>query len=257
MAILIIQAGTSKLMIEVASSGVTPPDAPSGLVATAFSDSEIDLTWSDNSTNEDGFAIEQSPNGTTAWAEIDQAAADVESYRVSGLTANTDYWFRIVAFNTGGQSAASNVDSATTLTSGATDVTIWPTQVAAARAKATANTTQWQGFKTALDADLGAVIPGTFTAQWMTYILNYALGFLCLETSSPSLAADYGDKAVGLMKAGTREYQSAPGVDYTTWQYLARGNGSTTAYTLAHTPLAGTFEVKTVDVFHLSRTRGA
>ena len=46
---------------EAAASSVppAPPLAPSGLMATAVSSSQIDLSWSDNSDNESGFEIER------------------------------------------------------------------------------------------------------------------------------------------------------------------------------------------------------
>ena len=39
------------------------------LGAVAASDSQIDLTWADNATDESAYRIERSPDGVT-WAEI-------------------------------------------------------------------------------------------------------------------------------------------------------------------------------------------
>src|SRR6185369_1916184 len=41
------------------SGSVTVPAAPSALVATAVSSSQINLVWTDNSTNEQGFSVER------------------------------------------------------------------------------------------------------------------------------------------------------------------------------------------------------
>lgn len=78
-----------------------PDGAPSGLTATAFDDDRIDLEWTDGSTNEDGFSIERSPNGTDSWAEIDTVAANETTYSDTGLTEYTNYWYRVRAFTTG------------------------------------------------------------------------------------------------------------------------------------------------------------
>src|SRR5205807_101467 len=45
--------------------GGSAPAAPSGLTAVAASTSQINLSWTDNSTNETGFLVERSTDGTT------------------------------------------------------------------------------------------------------------------------------------------------------------------------------------------------
>ena len=42
-----------------------PPTAPGNLAAAAVSSSRIDLTWTDNSSNEQGFKVERSTDGVT------------------------------------------------------------------------------------------------------------------------------------------------------------------------------------------------
>src|ERR1043165_2284473 len=42
-----------------------PPAAPTNLTATTFSTSQINLSWTDNANNENGFKVEQSTDGTT------------------------------------------------------------------------------------------------------------------------------------------------------------------------------------------------
>jgi serine protease AprX len=96
---------------------VTPqvPAAPSGLAAAAASSSQINLGWTDNANNEDGFKIERcTGSGCTNFAQIAAVGANATSYSDTGLTANTTYSYRIRAYNTGGDSAYSNTASATT-----------------------------------------------------------------------------------------------------------------------------------------------
>jgi FtsP/CotA-like multicopper oxidase with cupredoxin domain len=87
-----------------------PPAAPTALTATSVSSSQIDLAWNDNATDESGFSIERSLNGTD-FAPLDSVTADVTTYSDTTLNAATTYYYRVAAFNS---SAFSNIDSATT-----------------------------------------------------------------------------------------------------------------------------------------------
>src|SRR4029077_19099293 len=51
-------------IVQLSGSGNLPA-APSGLTATAVSSSQINLNWTDNSTNETGFKVERSVNNQT------------------------------------------------------------------------------------------------------------------------------------------------------------------------------------------------
>jgi len=95
--------------------GVTAsvPAAPSGLGASATSSSQINLSWADNSTNETGFSIERSTDGSN-FSPLATAAANATSYSNTGLTASTTYYYRVFATNATGSSTASNTASATT-----------------------------------------------------------------------------------------------------------------------------------------------
>ena len=93
----------------------TAPAAPSGLVASATSPSNINLAWSDNSTDETGFAIERCTGaGCTNFAPLATAAANATSYSDSGLAASTTYTYRVQAVNGTLSSAYSNTATATT-----------------------------------------------------------------------------------------------------------------------------------------------
>ena len=102
------------------ASAVTPaapavPAAPTNLVATAVSKSQINLTWTDNASNETGFHIERCKGSTcTNFTQIATVGANVTSYANTGLTANTTYRYRVHAYNASGNSAYSNIAAATT-----------------------------------------------------------------------------------------------------------------------------------------------
>ena len=92
---------------------VPPPAAPSNLTATAASKSQINLAWTDNATNETGFKIERSTDGSN-FTQITTVGANVTSYQNTGLSRSTKYYYRVRAYNGSGDSAYSNTASATT-----------------------------------------------------------------------------------------------------------------------------------------------
>jgi Leucine-rich repeat (LRR) protein len=75
------------------------PPAPTSLVATAETDTAISLTWVDNAITEDGFTVERSPDGVD-WSVIAAALpANHQSYLDEGLDPDTDYQYRVIAYN--------------------------------------------------------------------------------------------------------------------------------------------------------------
>jgi hypothetical protein len=91
-----------------------PPPAPSGLGATAVSSSAVDLTWTDNSSNETSFAVERSPDGTTWTVVTSSLPPGTTSYRDTDLVPTTSYRYRVKATNAAGSSGYSNVATVTT-----------------------------------------------------------------------------------------------------------------------------------------------
>ncbi|TFG86029.1 MAG: hypothetical protein E4H18_04760, partial [Hyphomicrobiales bacterium] len=94
-------------------------DAPTALSASVVSTSEIALSWTDNSANEEYFVVERK-SGEDDWTVVtDSLAPDSTSYNNTGLTADTRYYYRVKATNTAnGSSPYSNeVNARTTLIS--------------------------------------------------------------------------------------------------------------------------------------------
>lgn len=89
------------------------PVAPSALTATPVSASRVDLQWSDNSSTETGFLVERSGNGVD-YSQVASLGANATAYGDNGVTALTNYWYRVRAWNSVGSSAASNVATVTT-----------------------------------------------------------------------------------------------------------------------------------------------
>lgn len=107
-------ASPPELVLTYTATPPAAPGAPSGLSATAVSETRIDLSWTDNANDEDGFKVERAPGGTGSWEQIDVLAPNAASYSNTGLSSNTAYDYRVRAFNAGGNSAYSNTASATT-----------------------------------------------------------------------------------------------------------------------------------------------
>lgn len=92
---------------------ITIPSDPSNLTATTVSSIQINLNWTDNSDNEEGFKIERSTDGVN-FAQITTVTANTTSYNNTGLTASTTYYYRTRAYNSAGNSGFSNIANATT-----------------------------------------------------------------------------------------------------------------------------------------------
>ena len=93
-----------------------PLPAPANLAAQAISAQQIDLKWSDQSSNETGFLIERCAGaGCDNFAQIASAPADATSFSDTGLAAGTSYRYRVRATNGTSQSEYSTIASAATL----------------------------------------------------------------------------------------------------------------------------------------------
>ena len=96
------------------------PNPPSTLTATPQGFNQVDLAWSDNSSNEQGFKIERfGCYGTSTWCilgwqQIAAVGAGTTSYQDTGLACGRNYAYRVRAYNANGNSAYDNTASTTT-----------------------------------------------------------------------------------------------------------------------------------------------
>jgi hypothetical protein len=99
----------------VSTTTMGAPAAPSGLSAATASSSQINLSWTDNASNESGFEVERCAGANcTNFLEVAETGANVISYANGGLAASTTYRYRVRAFNASGDSAYTNIAEATT-----------------------------------------------------------------------------------------------------------------------------------------------
>ncbi len=98
-------------------AGVTPVLAPTNLMATSLSLTEIKLDWQDNATTESAYHVERSTDGNN-WTVIQNTLpANTTTFTDTGLTCSTAYHYRVRAFRQSDNrySDYSNVIAAATL----------------------------------------------------------------------------------------------------------------------------------------------
>lgn len=85
------------------SNTTVVPLPPTGLTGNVASTTQINLSWTDNSTNETGFKIERR-TGSANYAVVGTVNQDVLTFSDSGLTPSTTYTYRVYAYNAVGNS---------------------------------------------------------------------------------------------------------------------------------------------------------
>ena len=90
---------------EIPIDGKLRPVAPSDVVFSEYnySANSVQMSWTDNSDNEDSFVIEFSFDGNT-WRKAGSTAADVTVRSAVGMIVGRTYYFRVAASNVAGQS---------------------------------------------------------------------------------------------------------------------------------------------------------
>ena len=94
--------------------GPAAPNAPSNLSGDAITTNLINLTWADNSTNEDRFAIERcTGGGCTNFLEVGSVGVNAATYSDSSVVGNTTYRYRVRAVNVVGSTASNTITQKT------------------------------------------------------------------------------------------------------------------------------------------------
>ena len=114
---------------EVAATTYGPTAAPTGVTATAFSSSQINLSWTDNATNETGYRISRRLTSGAVWTVVATTAPGATTYNNTGLTTATGYTYRISAVAPGGALVSAADIAATTLIATAAPTAITATAI--------------------------------------------------------------------------------------------------------------------------------
>jgi hypothetical protein len=89
---------------------------PDGFKVQSVAAKRVTLIWTDASNNEDGFAIERcsAKKDCNSFVEVARLGSNVTTYVDNTVSAATQYFYRLRAFNTGGTSNYTGVVSAKT-----------------------------------------------------------------------------------------------------------------------------------------------
>jgi hypothetical protein len=88
----------------VTGGGAVAPVPPTGFVATAVATNQINLAWTDNASNENGYLVERSQNSNT-WELVTLTGVNATNTSDSARATNTLYYYRVAASNAAGLSA--------------------------------------------------------------------------------------------------------------------------------------------------------
>ncbi len=91
--------GTSLSSAEVSAAPVALPAAPSGLVATALSETQVLLTWIDNAVNETDYIVARSLDSNSWSVLTGSLSANSTSYTDATCSASTLYYYRVSCTN--------------------------------------------------------------------------------------------------------------------------------------------------------------
>lgn len=86
------------------------PNAPTSLSATAVSENQIDLSWTDNSNIENSYVIEYSSDNVT-FSRAGSVNANTTTFSCTNLAGGITYYFRVSANGGAGYSGYSNTAS--------------------------------------------------------------------------------------------------------------------------------------------------
>ena len=91
------------------------PLTPSSLINVSSTSNNIVLSWVDNSDNELGFRVWTSSSAPGTYTLAGSTGENVNSITITGLTAQTVYYYKVQAYNIVGSSGNSSVIFASTL----------------------------------------------------------------------------------------------------------------------------------------------
>ena len=99
-------------------SADTIPCAPTGFSATGASQTQVNVSFADNATNESGFRIYRSGSSTALATLSAQSGTGGKTGAVGSIPCGTTYTYYVQAYNSAGESASSNTNDG--ITSGCT-----------------------------------------------------------------------------------------------------------------------------------------
>jgi hypothetical protein len=227
------------------TTGTTVPGIPTGVDAVA-SGTSITVTWDAPTDNGGsaltGYRVQRATNAgfTTGVVAVDVSATP-RSYQVTGLAHGTQYWFRVLAKNSTGDSSFSTSDSATT---GITTPSA-PAQPTASNIGPTTATVTWSasgidnGGSALTGYEVQRATNASFTGATQTGV---GAGTLSINYSGLTPGTDYWVRVRAVNAAGSgdwspsRTFKTLSGVkvgDGAVWKDALVWVGNGTAWVLA------------------------
>lgn len=97
---------------------VGSPIAPSGVMAISVAPSLVNISWTDNSTNETSFRVERSSNNGVTFTTVASLSPNSGLFQDFNLIESTSYTYRVKAVNAVGESVSAVNSNVTTLPAG-------------------------------------------------------------------------------------------------------------------------------------------
>ena len=217
------------------------PAPPNATAATNISQSNFYANW-DVSSGADGYYLDvTTDNGFTSFVSgfNNLDVGNVITYNVFGLNSNTDYFYRLRAYNTGGTSGNSNVISLTTLK----DIPAPPVATSATNTSQTAFDANWD-----LSTDADGYYLDVATDNGFT---NFVSGFNNLDVgnvttyniTSLSSATDYYYRLRAYNTGGTSGNSNV--ITVTTLPYSPAPPNATAATNISQTDFDANWDAST------------
>ena len=123
----IYAGGTDYAWLDVTVPKVLAPNAPTGCTATYVSDSQASVSWTNGTTDSDhprDATLVERKDGSNDWAQVASVSGTASGYTDNGISANTQYQYRVRAKNVAGYSAYSTSGSIYTTPAAPASVTL-------------------------------------------------------------------------------------------------------------------------------------
>jgi hypothetical protein len=151
-ALSVVAGATSYSSFSNAACATTLPpastalNAPSATNVTPVSSTAVQITWVDNSANEEWFRVQRSVDLGVTWTTYYTLSANRTSANDSGLTSEKRVCYRVIAFNAQGESSPSEADC-TTPPAAPTDLTVAAVDLQTTNLAWTDNSTVEDGYQ--------------------------------------------------------------------------------------------------------------